>query len=127
MRRTFMALSLLPLGACALLAPATSREVVYFEEWSAQIDVPARAVVADAAAWAKNHPGAPVRVRGYADPEGTPAQIKAISGKRAQAVTDMLVADGVEPARISHVAEGSVKFALDSLESRRVEILLGRP
>ena len=45
----------------------------------------------------------------------------------AQAVTDRLVANGVEASRIQRQDVGSVKFESEPQESRRVEITVGSP
>jgi outer membrane protein OmpA-like peptidoglycan-associated protein len=126
MRRLFVLILLAPLllGGCVLFGPPP-HYVVYFEEWSAELDGPARGTIAEAAKWARGHPAHRVLVRGYADPVGTPMANRGISAKRARAVSDRLVADGVSPASIHNAALGETPFALDSQESRRVEIVLG--
>jgi outer membrane protein OmpA-like peptidoglycan-associated protein len=42
-------------------------------------------------------------------------------------VADALIADGVPAQRITVTAHGSVGFAMDAQESRRVTISLGTP
>lgn len=127
MRRPFL-LAILLLGGCAALtSSAPQRYVVYFPQWSAQLDAPAMKALQEAAAAAQSRPTAPVTVSGFADPAGSVQANKDISRQRAQAVIDALVKDGVAPARIQRRSMGAVDFALDSLESRRVEIALGAP
>jgi outer membrane protein OmpA-like peptidoglycan-associated protein len=46
---------------------------------------------------------------------------------RAQVVIDGLVANGVMASRIQRREIGSVKFQSDPQESRRVEIIVGKP
>lgn len=128
MRRPMIVASLLLLlSACAVLAPKAPHYVVFFQEWSADLDQPALGAIAEAAQWANAHPGLTVQVRGYADPEGTPAANKGISALRAQRVSDTLTGDGVAASRIRRIAEGGVTFAQDSQESRRVEIVFAAP
>jgi outer membrane protein OmpA-like peptidoglycan-associated protein len=118
---------LLLLGACAFPVHPNERSVVFFEVWSAQLGQDAEGAIAAAAAKANQFPFAPVLVVGYADPTGTQLANKDLSRARAQVVTDTLVKDGVAPARIQQRAVGSVSYTSDSLESRRVEIIVGPP
>ncbi|CAH2599095.1 OmpA family protein [Rhodovastum atsumiense] len=127
MRRLFILGMLLALGACSLFEPSGQRYVVFFQEFSAALDDPAKAVIASAADWAKAHPAAPVVVSGYADPEGSAQANKDISRTRAQVVADGLVAGGVTAQRITIRARGEVGYTMDAQESRRVTIVLGTP
>jgi outer membrane protein OmpA-like peptidoglycan-associated protein len=67
----------------------------------------------------------PVRLLGYADPEGAPAANRALSAARAQAVADQLVAEGVARSRIRIEPRGETPYADATQESRRVEIRIG--
>jgi peptidoglycan-associated lipoprotein len=125
MRRFFAVGLMLALGGCAVGEGATSRYVVFYQQWSAQLDNSATAVVNGAAAFAMRHPTQPVIVVGYADPEGSPQANIDISRTRAQVVSDALVAQGVAPARIQRSARGTTSFTGTSQESRRVEIDVG--
>jgi outer membrane protein OmpA-like peptidoglycan-associated protein len=121
MRRLAAIALLLFAGACAT-QPTPQKFVVFFTEWSAQLDDAGQGAVAAAAKWAQAHPGAPVSVTGYADPEGSMQANVDVSRTRAQVVFDQLVRDGVPADRITRTARGPVDFTLSSLESRRVEI-----
>jgi outer membrane protein OmpA-like peptidoglycan-associated protein len=99
--------------------------VVFFEEWSARLDDAALAVISDAADNAKAHPGVVLHVDGFADPTGSRKANALLTDLRAQVVIDQLQTDGVPPARIRGRGHGSVRFALSSQESRRVEISPG--
>jgi outer membrane protein OmpA-like peptidoglycan-associated protein len=99
--------------------------VVYFQEWSAALDGSAQAVITKAAGWAKAHPDTTVQVVGSADPTGSRAANILLSELRAQVVVDQLATDGVEAQRIAQTGTGSIKFALNSQESRRVAISFG--
>lgn len=127
MRRWVMLGALLALTACGAMDTPGQRYVVFFPEWSAQLDPAASGSIAGAAARAKRHPGQPVIVTGFADLTGSVQANQDISGLRAQVVVDALVADGVPAGDIQKQAAGSVDYALNSQESRRVEILVGAP
>jgi outer membrane protein OmpA-like peptidoglycan-associated protein len=105
--------------------PPAPKFVVFFEEWSARLDDAALAVIGNAADNAKAHPGLVLRVDGFADPTGSRKANALLTDLRAQVVIDQLQADGVPPARIRARGHGSVRFALSSQESRRVEISPG--
>ncbi len=124
MRRAVFGLVLLGLlAACQIGGP--ERFVVYFTPWKSDLDAPAQQVVARVAELARQQPGATVMIHGYASPVGTASADMKLSAQRAQTVADTLVADGVAPQRIARVAEGRINYALDTIESRRVEITLG--
>jgi outer membrane protein OmpA-like peptidoglycan-associated protein len=125
MRRFFAVGLMLALGGCAMGEGSTSRYVVFYQQWSAQLDNSATAVVNGAAAFAMRHPTQPVIVVGYADPDGSPQANIDISRARAQVVSDALIAQGVAPARIQRSARGTTSFTGTSQESRRVEIDVG--
>ncbi len=115
-------------AACTASAPlAPRRFVVFFQEWSAAIDPAAANAISGAAQWAKDHPGAAVKVTGYADPTGSAAANDYMSLTRAQVVSDQLVTDGVDRARLVLSAHGATDFTLTSQESRRVEIAISGP
>lgn len=110
------------------VAPSSSPHyLVFFEEWSAEMQPAAKVVTGEAAKWANAHPGLAIQVRGYADPVGSPAANKNISGLRAQIVSDTLVHDGVLPERIRRIAEGAGNPSNDPQENRRVEIVFAAP
>ena len=127
MRRLWVLGLLLAIGACAAPPPASQVLVVYFQEWSADLDDSAQAIVKSAATWANSNPAAPVAVIGYADPEGSPQANRDISRTRARVVADTLIADGVAKQRVTVTAHGAIDFAMSSQESRRVTISLGSP
>ena len=76
---------------------------------------------AQAAQAAKAAPGSAVRVIGYTDSVGIPQDDVILSQHRAQRVADALVADGVDPGRISRQGRGQTHED-PGVESRRVEI-----
>ncbi|HTC09818.1 MAG TPA: OmpA family protein [Acetobacteraceae bacterium] len=127
--RRFGCLLLLALVAACTTAPAgpPHKIVVFFQEWSAALDPAAALAVGAAGQWAKDHPNAPVKVVGYADPTGSAQANDYMSLTRAQIVADQLVTDGVPRDRIVLGAHGATDFTLTSQESRRVEIAIGGP
>ncbi len=126
MRRLAAACLLIVLAACAPADPdpGTHRGLVFFQEWSANLDEEGQGAVDAAAAVVKRHPGVPVTVIGFADPEGSPQANIDISRLRAQVVVDALIKDGVPAAQIIRQAKGATAFVSTSLESRRVEIVV---
>ena len=124
MRRLFL-LAALILAAGTARADPLPHIVVFFNAWSARLDGAAKQAIQAAADWARHHPDAALVVIGYSSSVGSQAANQDLARLRAQIVTDTLVADGVAAAQIRHKARGSVDFALDPEEARRVEIALG--
>lgn len=128
-RLAFAVLPLLALAACQAPAPPAPAPltVVFFNADSAALDENAQAIVTQAAGLAKDRPGQPVRVRGFAAPDsGTAAFNKALATLRAQHVADHLAESGVERSRIRIESRGAVPFDSFPTESRRVEIVIGQ-
>jgi outer membrane protein OmpA-like peptidoglycan-associated protein len=117
---------LLGLGACNL-APPGQRFLVFFQEFSAQVDDPGKATITGAADYAKQNPLMAVHVVGFADPTGVPQANVELSHLRAQVVSDAMVAAGVPVGRITVEAAGPTKFELAAQESRRVVVSVGNP
>ena len=67
----------------------------------------------------------PVNVVGFADPTGSKKSNILMSQLRAQCVADLLHENGLAVDRIRLQGRGSVKFAINAQESRRVEIGTG--
>jgi outer membrane protein OmpA-like peptidoglycan-associated protein len=118
-----LAAVLLP-TACAFFAPSSPPYMVYFTERSVRLDAKAQDVVALAARRAGEAPASQVKVIGYTDSAGSPAADVQLSRQRAQAVTDVLVADGVPATRIVRVGAGQTNED-PGIASRRVEITIG--
>jgi outer membrane protein OmpA-like peptidoglycan-associated protein len=130
-RLALAALPILALAACQAPAPATAPApvtVVFFNEDSAALDENAQAVVAQAAGLAKERPGVPVQVRGFAaNDTGTRSFNRALAEARAQHVADHLVASGVARSRIRIEPRGAIATTDPSFptEARRVDIVIG--
>ncbi len=126
MRRLVGLLALVCLAGCVAPAPGPAQKyLVFFSEWSASISDTAKETIKAAADTAIANPTLPVTVAGFADPTGSAQANIDISRLRGQVVSDQLVADGVDPARIVHSAHGATDFTLTSQESRRVDIGIG--
>ena len=97
---------LVVLSACSSFGPNNSPYLVYFQERSAQLDAPARSLIAEAAQRANADPTAPVTVAGYTDSAGSPPADVLLSQQRAQAVADALSADGVAANRLIRKGRG---------------------
>ncbi len=130
MRRSLLtSIALLPLlAACAATGDLANQppRVIFFSEEGVSLDDAGKAVIQDAANLARANPTAPVRVLGFADPEGSVAFNRALSRARAENVAEALREDGVAAGRLTVGARGPVPFEAISLESRRVEIRVGR-
>jgi outer membrane protein OmpA-like peptidoglycan-associated protein len=126
MWRAPLSLLLLALPACSLFGPGGPHYVVFFPERSAQLDAPARGVIAQAARRANAAPAAPVEVRGYTDSAGSPQADVLLSRERVRSVADALVADGVAASRLVRKGQGQTG-ANPGVASRRVEITVGGP
>jgi outer membrane protein OmpA-like peptidoglycan-associated protein len=125
MRPSAILLGLLALGACAQPAPPDHVFPIFFTQFSSSLDAPAQDIVARAAAAAKRTPTMTVYVAGYADRNGAPGDAVQLSKARADAVTELLVADGVPRSKIVRTAVGTPPDSQPGVESRRVEIDIG--
>ncbi len=121
MRYALFASLLLSLSACSLFGPSRPHYVVFFQERSAQLDAPARRVIAQAAARANAEPAASVEVSGYTDSFGSPQADVLLSQQRAQVVAAALVANGVAANRLVRKGEGQTDVN-PGVASRRVVI-----
>jgi len=119
------------LAAIVAWAPVPARAsqsfIVFFTDWSADLDRAAEEVVAAAATHAKQNPAMRVDVAGFASTEGSQRANLYLSLLRAQLVSDRMEAAGIVPARISRVGEGSVSSVGSMQEARRVEITVRAP
>jgi outer membrane protein OmpA-like peptidoglycan-associated protein len=113
---------LLALPACSLF-DTSPKYLVFFQERSAQLDEPARGVIAQAASRANSSSAGKVEVLGYTDSAGSPAADVLLSQLRAQVVADALVTNGVAPARLVRHGAGQTNVN-PGVASRRVEITI---
>jgi outer membrane protein OmpA-like peptidoglycan-associated protein len=126
MRRLLWIGLALTLAGCVPPEPTGRKYLVFFQDWSAQLDDAGKTTIDQAAAQARSLPTAMVLVSGFADPDGTAQANRDMSRLRAQVVSDSLVGAGVPRDRIALRARGAVGFMDDSLESRRVEVSVGK-
>jgi len=87
-------------------------------------------VVHEAATVAKANPGAKVTVAGHADTSGNAAYNMALSQRRAEAVREAMLKDGVSQASVAVVGHGedalsvSTRDGVREPKNRRVEIIV---
>jgi outer membrane protein OmpA-like peptidoglycan-associated protein len=120
LRALFAATALTLLALPALAQPPVL--IVFFPDWSGQIDSAATQVIAQAAKLANDNPSAAVTVTGYADNTGSSQSNVYLSELRAQRVIDGLMADGIPAQRLKLVAAGQQNQR--GVASRRVEIAI---
>jgi len=91
---------------------------VFFALDRSDLDPEARSTLQRQSAWLKQHPSVTITVEGHADERGTREYNLALGARRANAVKDFLVAQGVDPARVSTISYGKERpVALCSDES----------
>src|SRR5215475_4931340 len=86
--------------------PPTKAWMVFFDTNSTKLSQQANKTVTEAAGVAKSTPNSRLVVTGFTDTEGAVAYNKALSVRRANAVRDALMRNGISPAAISVVGEG---------------------
>ena len=79
---------------------------VYFDTDSHDVRDDARPILDAQSAWLRRYPGVNVRIEGNADERGTREYNLALGARRANAVRDYLVGQGVEAARIATISFG---------------------
>jgi len=110
--------------------PPTKYWMVFFDLNSAAISPKGAQTVTEAATIAKGMPNSRVTVSGYTDTDGPPAYNMALSLRRANAVKDALVSNGVSPASITvsgRGEEGLLVATPDNVKmesNRRVQIVI---
>lgn len=119
-RRSLFAVPLIAISSVALAQP--QKFIVFFHPWSAELDPPARDVVALAIAHAKENPTLMIDIVGFASTNGGGRANLYLSLVRAQRLADLLAEAGIDPARISRIGEGAVSSVGSDQEARRVEI-----
>jgi len=128
MRR--LAALLLALGAagCAswFMSPG-QKFSVFFTPLSSQLDANATAAVAGAASWARRYPNQTLTVVGYTDPRINRQLNEELALRRAQAVADQLVRDGVPIGRVTPATGDATILPLALQADRRVDISFAPP
>jgi len=106
---------------------------VYFTEDRSELSPEARATVATWAYYLRGYPERSVTIEGHADEHGTRAYKTAIGARRAAAVRDYLIVQGVAPEQIRVVSYGRERPAVAGSseaalrKNRRVVAITGLP
>jgi peptidoglycan-associated lipoprotein len=79
---------------------------VYFDTDAHDVRADAEPILSAQAAWLRRYPGVNVRIEGNCDERGTREYNLALGARRANAVRDFLVSQGVEAARIATISFG---------------------
>lgn len=85
---------------------SNSRDLVYFSTDSVELSQEAQQTLANQARWLKQYSQYTITVEGHADERGTREYNIALGAKRAQAVRNYLVQQGISAARIRTVSYG---------------------
>ena len=81
-------------------------DTVYFSARGAVVDANAAATLAAQARWLLANPWASIRLEGHGGPDDSRDYALAIGDKRANAVRDYLMLQGVDPGRMSVISWG---------------------
>jgi peptidoglycan-associated lipoprotein len=97
----------------AYAAPGTPRDfitragdLVYFSTDSSELSVEAQQTLRNQVRWLKQYSELPIMIEGHADERGTREYNIALGARRAQAVRNFLVQQGISPARIRTASFG---------------------
>lgn len=105
---------------------------IHFDTDSARLRADSQPALNALLALMKDHAGARWIVSGHTDSQGSATHNQPLSERRASAVTDWLVAHGVEPGRLTPQGYGSTRPVADNASAagralnRRVEIALAK-
>ncbi len=109
------------------VATALNMQVINFDTARANIPEANKSILDQAAALMKRAPQVKLTVKGHTDAVGHAAKNKTLSQKRAQAVVDYLVKQGVDPAQLKAVGYGQEQPIADNstpegqFKNRRIE------
>ena len=104
--------------------------MMFFGNDQAKVTPESEAVIQEAVRAARANPNARLTVSGNADTFGDSAYNRALSQRRAEAVREALVQDGINPATISVAGHGeealmvSTRDGVREPKNRRVEIIV---
>ncbi|MGE0803674.1 MAG: OmpA family protein [Lautropia sp.] len=99
---------------------------VYFGVGSANPPEDSASKLAPLIEWARGTPDTTLQLSGYHDKTGDPAQNQELAKRRAQAIAALLVAAGVEQARIQFKEPVETTGGGDDREARRVDVTAAR-
>ena len=109
------------------IATALNMQIINFDTASSNIPDANKSILDQAAALIKRASQVHLTVKGHTDAMGDVAANKTLSQKRAQAVVDYLVKQGVDPAQLQAVGYGSEQPVADNataegqFKNRRIE------
>ncbi len=110
--------------------PPTKAWMVFFDTNSTTLSQQGLTTVGEAAAVAKSTPNARVAVTGYTDTDGNPAYNQQLSVRRADAVKNALMSNGVAPQAITVTGAGEGGLLIETPDqtknekNRRVQIVV---
>ena len=99
---------------------ASGSDTVYFANDGTALDAGTRATLTAQAQWLLRHSGVRVRVEGHTDQRETRARALAIAEKRADAVRDFLVLQGVPAPQITIISWGKERPKIDGLSPQAI-------
>ena len=112
--------------------PATVNLNINFENNSAKVDTASKALISTYATFLKKHTNYSAKIVGYTDSRGRASYNQKLSQKRADAVVNQLVADGVDAKQLSAEGMGENNPIADNstaegrAKNRRIEAELTR-
>jgi outer membrane protein OmpA-like peptidoglycan-associated protein len=110
--------------------PPTKAWMVFFDTDSTKLSQQGATTVTEAANVAKSTPSARVTVTGFTDTEGAPAYNQQLSLRRADAVKNALVSNGIAPQAITVTGSGEAGLLIETPDqtknekNRRVQIVV---
>ncbi len=102
-------------------------DTVYFSGDSFGLDLSAQRTLAAQARWLRANPFVSVRIEGHGDDRVTRDHALAVAERRADAVRDFLILNGVPATQISIISWGKERPATDGGAASRVETVLMPP
>ncbi len=108
-------------------ATALNLQIINFEPYSSEIPEINKSILDQAAALIRRAPQVNLVIEGHTDNVGTAQDNKELSVKRAQAVMNYLIKQGVDPAKLQAVGMGAEKPIADNstpegqFKNRRIE------
>ncbi len=109
------------------IATALNLQIINFSSGSAEIPQLNHSVLSQAAALIQRVPNVHVTILGHTDAEGDAVMNKSLSQKRARAVADYLIAQGVDPSKVTAFGYGEEQPIADNtteegkFKNRRIE------
>lgn len=132
MLKYWMCIFLLPLSLYAQETTAPDHEL-YFAPTKAELSDSAQQVLLTFVEEAQSQPSQPIQLYAHTDDVGSLAENRALSTRRAKAVQQFLIAEGIAPNRIQQKALGETLPAVPNTtaanrrRNRRVELRLLQP